>query len=101
MTDLMTTVRTTSQATPVLAVVPVLPPAAGPALITEQQVLLSTAAAVALPRVKTSRRAIAINSVSSAMSALFRASRPPAQRYVPRRSVYLENSVMAREMHRL
>jgi hypothetical protein len=51
--------------------------------------------------VETSRWASAINSVSTAMSALFTDSRPPAQHYVPRRSVYLENGVMARAMYRL
>jgi hypothetical protein len=98
MTDLMATVRPTSHTTPVLALAPA---PGGTTLITEQQVLFGTAAAVARPRVKTSRWAMAINSVFSAMSALFTDSRPPAQRYQPRRSVYLEDGVMAREVHRL
>jgi len=35
------------------------------------------------------------------MSALFTDSRPPAQRCVARRCVYLEDSVMGRAMYRL
>ena len=101
MTDLTTTGRTTF-ADRLPSVAGVAPPATGgTTLITEQQVLFSTAAAVALPRVEPSRWAMAIKSVSSAMSALFTDSRPPAQRYQARRSVYLENAVMSREMDRL
>ncbi|MGO4444960.1 hypothetical protein AB4Z42_16530 [Mycobacterium sp. 2YAF39] len=102
MTDLTAIVRPTFQtpATP-SAVSPPVPSAAEPTLITEQQLLFSTAAAVALPRVKPRRWVIAIKSVSGAMSALFTDPRPPAKRYTPRRYMYLENGVMAREMHRL
>lgn len=71
----------------------------GTTLITEQQVLFSTAAA--LRPVKVSRWATAMKSVSGAMSALFTDSRPPAQRCVAGRYVYLENAVMGREMYRL
>ncbi len=78
-----------------------MPATGGTTLITEQQVLFSTAAAVALPRVEPSRWAMAIKSVSSAMSTLFTDSRPPAQRYRARRYVYLENALMSREMDRL
>jgi len=56
---------------------------------------------VALPPVKSSRWATAIRSVSSATSALFTDSRPPAQRYHAKRPAYLENGLMSREMHRL
>jgi hypothetical protein len=98
MTDLMATVRPTSHPTPVPALAPSV---GGTTLITQQQVLFSTAAAGALHRAKTSRWAAVVNSVSTAMSALFTDSRPPGQRYVPRRSVYLENGVMARAMYRL
>ena len=74
----------------------------GTTLITEQQVMFSTAAAaVALRPAKVSRWSIAIKSVSGAMSALFTDSRPPAQRYVARRYVYLEVASMSREMYRL
>jgi hypothetical protein len=69
-------------------------------LITEQQVLFSTAAAVALPLVKPSRWVMAIKAVSHAMGALFE-SRPPAQRYQARRFVYLEGATMSRELDRL
>jgi hypothetical protein len=70
-------------------------------LITEQQVLFSTAAAAALRPAKTSRWATARRSLSGAVSALIPESRPPAQRYVARRYVYLENAAMGREMYRL
>ena len=95
MTDLTTTVRPTFH-----------PPAGGsPAaetmLITEQHVLFATAAAVALPRPKTSRWAMVIKTVSNTMSDVFIDSRPPAQRYVAKRFAYLENAVMSREMYRL
>lgn len=70
----------------------------GTTLITEQQVLFGTAAAVALPRVRPSRWSVAAKAVSGAMSAL---SRPPAARYKARRFVYLENAQMSREMYRL
>ena len=95
MTDQTTTVRPTFR-TPASG-----SPAAGTALIGEQQVLFATAAAVALPRQRTGRWAAAIKAVSATMSAVFMDSRPPAQRYVARRIVYLENAVMAREMYRL
>jgi hypothetical protein len=70
-------------------------------LTTTARPAFETPAAVARARAKTSRWATAINSLSSAIGALFTDSRPPAQRCVPRRSVYLENGVMSREMHRL
>ncbi|WP_006245271.1 hypothetical protein [Mycolicibacterium tusciae] len=63
--------------------------------------LFSTAAAGAPPRVKLGRWATAIKSVSGVMSALLRDSRPPARRYQSRRSAYLENALMSREMGRL
>ena len=68
-----------------------------PTLITEQQVLFSTAAAVALRPAKVGRWAV----MRRSMSALFTDSRPPAQRCVARRCVYLEDSVMGRAMYRL
>ena len=102
MIDLTATDRPTSETTAVPS-----PPSApapspdGTTLITEQQVLFSTAAAVALRPGKVSRWATAVKSVSGAMSELFADSRPPAQRYVARRFVYLEDAVMGREMYRL
>lgn len=101
MIDLTTTVRPTFEPAAEPTPVPVVPATGGTTLITEKQVLFSTAAAVALPRVRPSRWAMAIKSVSSAMSALFTDSRPPAQRYQARRHAYLENALMSREMDRL
>jgi hypothetical protein len=101
MTDLTTTVRPTFEPTAAPSPVSVVPAAGGTTLITEQQVLFSTAAAAALPHVQPSRWAMAIKSVSGVMSALFTESRPPAQRYQARRYVYLENALMSREMDRL
>jgi hypothetical protein len=72
------------------------------ALITEQQVLFSTAAAVALPPAKTRRWSDTIHAVSGALRAMFAASeKPPARRHYPKRHAWLENSLMAREMDRL
>jgi hypothetical protein len=71
-------------------------------LITEQQVLLSTAAAVALPPAKTRRWSYPIEAVSAALRAMFAASeKPPARRHYPKRHGYLENALMSREMDRL
>ena len=97
----LTTARPTFQPTSEPSPVTVAPAIGGTTLISEQQLLFSTAAAVALPRVKRSRWAIAIRSVSSVMSALSTDSRPPVQRYQARRSAYLENAHMSREMNRL
>jgi hypothetical protein len=97
MIDLTTTDRPTAQ-TALLAPVP------SPdetTLISEQQVLFSTAAAVALRPAKVSRWTTAMKAVTDAMSVLFTESRSPAQHYVARRYVYLENAVMGREMYRL
>jgi hypothetical protein len=72
------------------------------ALITEQQVLFSTAAAVALPPAKTRWWSDTIQTVSAALRAIFAASeKPPAQRHYPKRHAYLENALMSREMDRL
>jgi hypothetical protein len=71
-------------------------------LITEQQVLFSTAAAVALPPAKTRRWSYRIQAVSAALGAMFAASeKPPARRHYPKRHGYLENALMSREMDRL
>jgi len=77
-----------------------------PALITEQEVLFSTAAAVPLPRTKSSHRLTdAIHVVAAAIRQIFVASTPnprPARRNYPVRcDSYLEHSRMAREMYRL
>ena len=72
------------------------------ALITEQQVLLSTAAAVALVPAKTRRWSDTIHAVSGALHAMFASSeRPPARRHYPKRHAWLDNALMSREMDRL
>jgi hypothetical protein len=71
-------------------------------LITEQQVLFSTAAAVALPPAKTRRFSDTIQAVSATLRAIFAASeKPRARRVYPKRYGYLENALMSREMDRL
>ncbi|OBF34884.1 hypothetical protein A5724_16030 [Mycobacterium sp. ACS1612] len=69
------------------------------ALITEQQVLLSTAAAVALPPAQT-RRWSATAMIAAVGSWLASAAQPPKPVY-PERRVWLENALMSREMDRL
>jgi hypothetical protein len=70
-----------------------------PVLITEQEVAFSTAAAVALPRTKPARRAIA--AVRAMFSSSVGDARSVPRHYPPRRPAYLEEAAMAREMHRL
>jgi hypothetical protein len=72
------------------------------ALITEQQVLFSTAAAVALPPAKTHRWSDAVHAVTAALRGVFAASeKQPAKRHYPKRHDWLDNALMAREMDRL
>ena len=72
------------------------------ALITEQQVLFSTAAAVALPPAKTRRWTDTVSAVGTALRAMFAASeKPPARQHYPKRYVWLDNALMSREMDRL
>ena len=67
-----------------------------PVLITQQEVMFGTAAAVSPRRPTISRRLIdAIRVLGAAVH------RPPARRRYPQRSSYLEHSRMAREMDRL
>ena len=73
------------------------PAPGGATLITEHQVRFSTAAALAIPPVRTSR----FSAVAKAMSGLFTAPHQPTPRYRAKRYVYLENALMAREMDRL
>lgn len=101
MIDLTTTVRPTFEPTAEPSPVSVVPAGGGTTLITERQVLFSTAAAMALPRVAPSRWGMAIKSVSGVMSALFTDTRPQAQRYQAGRFGYLENALMSRELNRL
>jgi hypothetical protein len=73
-----------------------------PTLITEQQVLFGTAAAAALPPVKTRRFSDAVHAVvGSVRTWLVSAAQPPVPQRYPKRHVWLENSLMSREMHRL
>jgi hypothetical protein len=72
------------------------------ALISEQQVLFSTAAAVALPPAKTRRWSDTVHAVGTALRAMFAASeKPPARKHYPKRHVWLDNALMSREMDRL
>jgi hypothetical protein len=68
------------------------------AVITEQAVAASTAAAVELPRTKPTSRVMAV------LHAMFPGSsgspRPPRHRYPPRFYAFLEDAAMERGMHR-
>ena len=70
-----------------------------PVLITEQEVVFSTAAAVRIRPAKTRRgliavlRGIFVDSTSNAEK--------PRRHYPPRRNSFWEHAAMAREMHRL
>jgi hypothetical protein len=101
MTDMATTFRPdvegSRQTTPVA-------PATGSTetqtLISEQQVLFSTAAAVALPPAKTRRWS---DTVGAALRAMFFAEsqKSAPRRHYPKRHVWLDNALMSREMDRL
>jgi hypothetical protein len=72
------------------------------ALITEQQVLFSTAAAIALPPAKTTLWSDTVHAMTSAVGAwLASAAKPPTKPVYPKRHVWLENGLMSREMGRL
>ncbi|MFI5508419.1 hypothetical protein ACIA48_13180 [Mycobacterium sp. NPDC051804] len=102
MINLTTTTRPTFHKTvvPSPVVIPA-PSSEGTTLITEQQVLFATAAAVAVPRVRPSHWSAAVKAISHAMTTVFTDSRPSAQRYQAQRFTYLENALMSREMGRL
>ena len=76
-----------------------------PVLITEQQVLFATAAAVPLQPAKTSRRWVeAARAIGASLRAAFVTSSNEAQpkrRHYPSRNDFLEDSRMSREMLRL
>jgi hypothetical protein len=103
MTDIATTSnRKLEDSRETSPVTPVPNPTEAKALISEQQVLFSTAAAVALPPAKTRRWSDTVQTVSAAFRAIFAASeKPPARRHYPKRHGYLENAMMSREMDRL
>ena len=70
-------------------------------LITEQQVLFSTAAAVALRPAKTRGWSDTVVTLASAVGSwLTSAAKPPKPVY-PKRHAWLENALMSREMDRL
>jgi hypothetical protein len=72
-----------------------------PTLITEQQVLFSSAAQ-ALPPARTRRFRDAVHAVAHAVGAwLASAAKPPAPRRYPKGHAWLENALMSREMDRL
>jgi hypothetical protein len=72
-----------------------------PALITEQEVLFATAAAVPLRPATVGRRWTDV--IGATLRAMFVSAdaEPRRRRHYPPRSDYLEPSRMAREMHRL
>ena len=70
-------------------------------LITEQQVLFNTAAAVALPPSTTRRWSASVSAMTSAVGSwLASAAKPPKPVY-PKRHAWLENALISREMDRL
>jgi hypothetical protein len=76
--------------------------AEAPTLITEQQVLLSSAAAVAIPPARTRRFSDMVHAIAGAVGAwLASAAKPPTRPVYPKRHVWLENALMSREMDRL
>jgi hypothetical protein len=102
MTEVTTTFDQKSDTTAGSSAAPVTNRADARGLITEQQVLFSTAAATALPPVTTRRFSGAIHTVVGVLGAvLARSKRPPAQRHHPKRHLWLESSLMSREMERL
>jgi hypothetical protein len=73
-----------------------------PVLITEQQVLFATAAAVPLQPTKIGRRWIAtLRAIGASLTSTASNEGRPTPRHYPPRSDYLEDSRMAREMLRL
>jgi hypothetical protein len=77
--------------------------AAGPTLITEQEVLLSTAAAVATPQPSRwwTRTARVVAAGMRPISATSAADSQPKRRHRPPRATYLEYARMERETRRL
>jgi hypothetical protein len=70
-------------------------------LITEQQVLFNSAAAVALPQQRSRGWSDAVHVVAASLhSWLANAAQPPKPIY-PKRRVWLENAAMSRAMNRL
>ena len=97
MTEIATTFETPDSGPSATAVTAT--SAEGQALITEQQVLFSTAAAVALPADEDP--SLQRRGPRSVAGWLASAAKPPARPVYPKRHVWLENSLMTREMDRL
>ena len=70
-------------------------------LITEQQVLFNTAAAVALPPVKTRGWSDSLHAVASSVSSWLASGAQPPKPVYPKRHIWLENATLSREMDRL
>jgi hypothetical protein len=70
-------------------------------LITEQQVLFRTAAAVALPPSKTRGWSNTMVTLASAVGSWFAGAATPPKPVYPKRHLWLENALMSREMDRL
>jgi hypothetical protein len=102
MTDMATTFSSELDESRETLVAPATSSSETQALITEQQVRFSTAAAVALPPAKTSRWSDTVHAVSTAVQAIFAApEKRPARQHYPKRHVWLDNALMSREMDRL
>jgi hypothetical protein len=102
MTEFSTTFDQKPDTGPAPAAAPVAAKSEQAPTITEQQVLFSTAAAVALPLAKTRRVSGAVYAVAGAVLGwLASAAKPPAPRRYPKRHVWLDNALMSREMDRL
>ncbi len=70
-------------------------------LITEQQVLFSTAAAVPLPPARTRRWHHAVHAAASTVGSWFASAAKPPKPVYPKRHLWLENATMSREMDQL
>lgn len=78
------------------------PAASGvPVLITAQEVMFSTAAAVTVPSKKPTQDWIALLRLRRLFTSPTAGERPARRKYCPRRYSFLEQATMAREMDRL
>src|SRR5215208_4844602 len=103
----MTTIPATSAETDVVSLesaTTLEPVSPTPVLITEQEVMFATAAAVAVPVQPVKTRgwiSRVIGSIVVAASVTSNNEDQPEPRHYPRRNDFLESSRMAREMYRL
>lgn len=73
--------------------------ASAPVVITEQQVLFGSAAAITPSR---RQRWNPVHALGGSVRAMFaRSDKPRARRHYPRRPAFIEDASMAREMYRL